>query len=309
VFDPPPTLARTVATALAEDLGGELNGTGWHDITTNLLIPREIHATGSIIFREEGVAAGLVVVPEVFQQLSMRTGVPQSEVRVDLLVREGARTAPGSVVAEISAPATLILTGERVCLNFIGLMSGIATLTRKFVEAVDGTGVKIFDTRKTTPMLRDMEKYAVRAGGGENHRHNLQDQVLIKDNHLAVLGGPRTISDSVARAIAADVGPVVVEAQNLAEVKAAAERGAHVIILDNAAPDALREASGYLREHFGENGKRPLLEASGGITLANVREAASSGVDRISIGALTHSARAIDVALDILLSSDTPSRE
>jgi nicotinate-nucleotide pyrophosphorylase (carboxylating) len=172
-------------------------------------------------------------------------------------------------------------------------------MTRRFVDLVNNSGIRILDTRKTTPLFRDMEKYAVRVGGGLNHRRHLREQVIIKDNHLALLTGGSPILEALRRAGAADVGRVIIEVEDLAGLQAAATHGAEIIIYDNAPPEKLREASAWLREKFGASPKRPLLEASGGINLENVKQYAAAGVDRISVGGIIHSAPVLNLSLEI----------
>jgi len=267
-------LERVVRSALAEDVG-----TG--DRTTEGLVPAGARCNAEIVLEEPGVVCGLAAVAAVFEALD-------PAVRVDRLVPEGA------TVSEVPAPlvrlqgaARAILTGERTALNLLGRLCGIATLTARYVSAVEGTGVTILDTRKTTPGLRELEKYAVRCGGATNHRRGLYDAVLIKENHLRLAGG-------IAPAVAAlrNGQPVEVEAESLADVAEALEAGADRILLDNMGPDEVARAVALA-------GERAQLEASGGITLENVRAYAETGVDSISIGALTHSARALHVSLEV----------
>ncbi len=268
---------EVVRRALAEDVG-----TG--DLTTDLVVPREAVTTAFITSKAEGVLAGLPVAARVFSFLD--AGVVLEEA-----LPEGSRLEPGTVIARLSGPARAILTGERVALNFLQRLSGIATLTRRFVELLAGTGTRLLDTRKTTPGLRLLEKYAVRVGGGWNHRFGLYDAVLIKDNHIKVAGG---VGEAVrrARAVAPPWVKIEVEVEDLAQLDEALAAGADLILLDNVSIPLLREAVARARG-------RALLEASGGITLANVREVAATGVDFISVGALTHSAPALDISLDV----------
>jgi len=267
-----------VSAALAEDGAAD-------DVTSKPIIAADAVASGALMFRRGGVLAGLAIAA-----LSFATVDPK--ILVDAHAADGEFVQPGSVVARISGPARGMLASERVALNFVGHLSGIATLTRAFVEAVSGTKARICDTRKTTPGLRVLERYAVRCGGGFNHRFNLSDAVLIKDNHIAV-------ADSVAQAVArarASAAPgliIEVECESLEQVHAALECGVDAVLLDNMAPDLLRAAVAITRG-------RAVSEASGGITLDNVREIAQTGVDVVSIGALTHSAPSADVALDFV---------
>jgi nicotinate-nucleotide pyrophosphorylase (carboxylating) len=258
---------------LAEDVG-----TG--DVTTLALIDE--HATCKAVLRvkEPGVVCGLEAATALFAELG---------VGFEPLVAEGAMVEPGSV-AELDGSARGVLTGERLALNLIGRLSGIATLTRSYVDAIEGTGATILDTRKTTPGLRALEKHAVATGGATNHRFGLDDGVLVKDNHLRLTGG---IEAAVAALRAATDLPVEVEAETLEQVREAIDAGADAILLDNMSTDELREAVALV-------GGRAKLEASGGVTLDTVRAIAETGVDFISVGALTHSAPSLDVSLEVL---------
>ena len=260
--------------ALAEDAGDD-------DLTTRAVVPPGTQARARIEQRAPGVLAGLRVAESVFLRLD-------SGLRWQAHAVEGEWREPGPL-AEIVGDAGAILRGERVALNFIGRLSGIATLTARYVRAVEGTGVRILDTRKTTPGMRALEKEAVRAGGGVNHRAGLHDAILVKENHAALAGG---VGEAARRALA-DAPPgiqVEVECATLAEVAEAVEAGVPRLLLDNMSPDELRRAAQLV------NG-RAELEASGGITLDNVRSVAETGIDFISVGALTHSAPALDVSL------------
>jgi len=277
-------IRQIVRAALTEDVGAG-------DVTTESAIPADLRACAVILAKEPCVVAGLPLVEAVFAELG---GVETSPV-----VSEGAIVAAGQVVCRLDGAARTILTGERTALNFLQRLSGIATLTREFVEAVAGTKTQILDTRKTTPTLRWLEKYAVAVGGGTNHRMGLYDAVMIKDNHRTILSrlGPSAMGNAVATARARDPRiPVIIEADSLADVETALAAGADQILLDNMTPDELREA---VRLVAG----RARTEASGGVRLANVAEIAASGVDYISVGALTHSARAVDFSLEV---TDTP---
>lgn len=271
-----------VERALREDVGQG-------DLTTLAVIPAEAHASAHIVFKEGGVVAGLPVLAAVFTAVD-------STLEMTLHAAEGAHIEAGTVVAHIAGHARGILTGERVALNFIQRLSGIATLTARYVAAVGDTPVRVLDTRKTTPELRALEKYAVRVGGGVNHRSGLYDAIMLKDNHLALLAAHGCgLGEAVQRARAA-VGPMVhieVEVESVEQARTAAEAGADMILLDNMPLDALREAVAVV-------GGRAILEASGGITLQTIHAVAQTGVDYISIGALTHSARALDISLDLL---------
>jgi nicotinate-nucleotide pyrophosphorylase (carboxylating) len=253
------------------------------DLTSEAVVPADAHARARIEQKAPGVVAGLHVAQTVFRRLD-------PEVRWHARVPEGEWRDPG-LVAEVAGPARSILAGERVALNFLGRLSGIATLTARFVAAVEGTGARILDTRKTTPGLRALEKQAVLAGGAENHRAGLSDAILVKENHAALAGG---VGEAAARAVAAAGGglPVTVECATLEDVDAALAAGATRLLLDNMAPDPLRVAVERV-------GGRAQVEASGGVTLENVRAIAETGVDCISVGALTHSAPALDMSLTL----------
>jgi nicotinate-nucleotide pyrophosphorylase (carboxylating) len=269
-----PAVLDVIALALEEDLG-----TG--DLTTLAVVPEGARAKATIEQREPGVPAGLVVARTVFARVD-----PELQFRA--LADDGGWREPGPL-AELSGAADAILAGERVALNFLGRLSGIATLTARFVHAVEGTGARILDTRKTTPGLRAFEKEAVLAGGGTNHRRGLWDAMLFKENHSALAGG---VGEATRRALAGAPPGVVVEVEcaTLAEVAEAIECGAGRILLDNMDVTGLRDAVELV-------GGRAVLEASGGVTLDTVRGIAETGVDYISVGALTHSAPALDVSL------------
>lgn len=273
----PDRIDEILRRALAEDVGAG-------DVTTLALVPPGQAGTAVALAKEGGVLAGNAIAARVFSLLD-------SAVSATPLLSDGDALTPGAHFLRIEGSLQTILTGERVALNVVRHLSGIATLTRAFVEAVDGTGAQIVDTRKTTPGLRLFEKYAVRVGGGQNHRMGLFDGVLIKDNHIAACG-------SVQRAVKKARGSVhhllkiQIEAKTLAQVAEALEAGADGILLDNMPPDTMAAAVEMARG-------RAFTEASGGITLESVREVALSGVDLISVGMLTHSAAALDISLDI----------
>jgi nicotinate-nucleotide pyrophosphorylase (carboxylating) len=277
-------LNAAVRTALAEDLGGG-------DVTTQRLFPRAVRARGVIVAKQPAIIAGLPAVRAVFN------AVDQS-VRFRPLVRDGARVEPGAVVATLAGDGRSLLAGERVALNFLQHLSGVATLTRRFVDAVKSTRTVILDTRKTLPGLRSLEKYAVRMGGGRNHRMNLSDGILIKDNHLALAGGLH----SAVRAARRPAGrtrrhSIEVEVTTLDEVRSALAAEADIILLDNMTVVQIKEAVRLI-------GTRARTEVSGGVHLHNVRDIAATGIDAISIGALTHSAPAADLSLEM-----TPDRQ
>lgn len=278
-IDPPPAAAWSdlVERALAEDLGRA------GDRTSDAVIPEAAVASGRIVARRAGRIAGLPVALAVFARLDSR-------LEVRLHAADGDAVAAGALLAEVRGPARPLLAGERVCLNLLGRLSGIATATRAFVDAVAGSRASIVDTRKTTPGLRALEKYAVRCGGGRNHRFGLDDAILIKDNHVAVAGGA---GEAVRRARAASGHLVAVEVEitRVDQLEEVIEAGADVVMLDNFGLAALREAVALAA------GRVP-LEASGGVTLETVGAIAATGVDLISVGWITHSAPALDVALD-----------
>jgi nicotinate-nucleotide pyrophosphorylase (carboxylating) len=269
---------RVVAAALAEDVGSG-------DATTLALVPEDASCRAELVLEEPGVVCGIPVAAVVFRALD-------PGVRVEARLDEGTAVADvPAVLAEIEGPARAVLSGERVALNLVGRLCGIASLTRRFVELTEGTRTTVLDTRKTTPGLRALEKYAVRCGGGTNHRAGLYDGVLVKENHLRLAGG-------VGPALAALRGrvdglPVEVEAETLGQVRDAVEAGAPRILLDNMDPEQVREAVELV-------GGRAELEASGGVSLATLRAYAETGVDFVSVGALTHSARSLHVSLEVL---------
>lgn len=254
------------------------------DVTTLATVSEDARAAARMVARAGGVIAGLPLAVVAFHLLD-------PGVKVQVAAWDGSRVARGDVLLELEGPARALLSAERIALNFVQRLSGIATLTARFVDAVRGTRTQILDTRKTTPTLRSLEKYAVRCGGGLNHRMNLESAVLIKDNHLAAVGGEIAEAVCRSRALAPEGICVEVECDDAAQVAAAAEAGADIILLDNMTPSEMRECVGIVAG-------RALTEASGGMTLAAARAAAEAGVDRISVGALTHSANALDVALD-----------
>jgi len=290
-----PQIEEIIDRALAEDLGKG-------DVTTEALIPGDQQGTGLIVAKEEGILAGIEAAKQVFLRVD-------PELKVRILLEDGARVKPGSKVAKVSGSIASILKAERVALNFLQRLSGIASETNRYVARVGGLPVRIMDTRKTTPGLRSLEKYAVSVGGGRNHRMNLSDGILIKDNHLVALRSQGlNIKEIIAKArqnaplslrgekrrsnLQARQTQVEVEVRTVSEASEAVEAGADIIMLDNMNPEDMREAVKSI------NG-RALIEASGGITLDNVRAVAETGVDFISIGALTHSARALDISLDL----------
>ena len=269
---------KIIEQALLEDIG-----TG--DITTKSIIPSNLKAKGIIKTSGEGVVAGLGIACLVFKKLDL-------DVTFQEKIKDGTKVAQGKVLVEITGPARTILKGERVALNFLQRMSGIATITSKFCQKVKDCPVRIVDTRKTTPGLRILEKYAVCMGGGYNHRFGLYDAVLIKDNHIAVAGGIKSAVNSVRKQISHTVN-IEVEVENLSQLQEALEMKVDIIMLDNMNLDTMKEAVKMVKG-------KVLIEASGGVTLENVRKIAQTGVDLISVGALTHSVKSLDISMEII---------
>ena len=272
--------AETLQRMLAEDIGAG-------DLTGKAVLPESTRARAEIVAKAEGVVAGLPLVAAVYGQLS-------TEIRTSLRATDGARVCPGTCLAEIDGPARAIVAGERVLLNLLGRMCGIATLTRQYVDALGGLPTRLLDTRKTTPGLRALEKYAVKMGGGTNQRMGLHDAVLIKENHLRAIGakGDRTRFESAVRQAVTDgqqKHEVQVEVESLEELSWAIAAGATSILLDNMTLTQLSQAR--------QQAPQATLEASGGITLQTIHAVAQTGVDRISVGALTHSAPCLDLSL------------
>jgi nicotinate-nucleotide pyrophosphorylase (carboxylating) len=285
---------------LQEDLGSG-------DITTESIIPAEQRAQGELIAKAPLVLAGIGVFVEVFRLLD-------GHAEAAMLRQDGEELAPGDIPARLRARARALLTGERVALNLLQRLSGVATLTRRFAQAVAGTGAQILDTRKTTPGLRELEKYAVRVGGGQNHRKDLSEAVLIKENHIRLAGGVaaalaavETLRESRSAQAAKDRPSwIEIEVTNLEELREALAHPPDVILLDNMSPalvraavTQVRSAEHVQRERRDDPSYKIRVEASGGITLANVREFAEAGADWISVGALTHSAPAVDLSFEI----------
>lgn len=274
-------IASCVKAALAEDIGSG-------DATSLAIFAEDLRVAGDLRTREPAVICGLELAGEVFRQVD-------PAMTVDVLLEDGDAVAKNCVIMTVTGSARSMLTAERTALNFLQWLSGIATLTARFVEAVRGTRARILDTRKTTPGWRRLEKYAVACGGGENHREGLFDMILIKDNHLAALrdAKPNPVAEAVRRSREKFPGfKVEVEADDMDQVQQAVEAGADIILLDNMIPATLREAARLVAG-------RVLTEASGGVELETVRAVAETGVDRISVGALTHSARAVDIAMEM----------
>lgn len=273
-----------ISLALNEDLGTA------GDVTSRAFIPTESVSRARIVSRCDCIASGIAIASEVFRRLD-------ETLTITTHAAEGERLSPGSVLLEISGPTRSILSGERTALNFLGRLCGIATLSRRYADAVKGTGVTLLDTRKTTPGWRLLEKQAVKAGGCTNHRMGLHDAVLVKDNHLAALGDLSLLPPVITGLRTAHPGlPIEIEADRLDQVKTLlGMQGIDVILLDNMSPAQMSEAVA-LRNKFAPP---VLLEASGGVTLASIPEIAATGVDRISVGALTHSATNADLSLEL----------
>ncbi|TRY24692.1 carboxylating nicotinate-nucleotide diphosphorylase [Brevibacillus sp. LEMMJ03] len=270
-------LQRKIEEWLQEDIG-------FGDVTTMSTIPEEAQGVGILYAKEAGVIAGLPVAQLVFKTVD-------PALSFTALVKEGARVEKGEQIAEVSGSVRSILSGERLALNLLQRLSGIATRTSQYAQAVAGTKARVVDTRKTTPGLRMLEKYAVRVGGGHNHRYALYDAVMIKDNHIKGAGG---IAQAVAAARAAvpHTMTIEVETETLDQVQEALDAGADIIMLDNMPLDVMKQAVALI-------GGRAVVEASGGVTLETIRAIAETGVDVISVGALTHSVKALDISLDL----------
>lgn len=269
---------KIIEQALLEDIG-----TG--DITSESIVPFDLKAKGTIKTLEGGVIAGINIVHLVFKKLD-------PEIIFQEKIKDGTKVARDKVLAEITGSARTILKGERVALNFLQRMSGIATITSKFCQEIKDLPVRIVDTRKTTPGLRMLEKYAVRMGGGHNHRFGLYDAVLIKDNHITVTGGITSAVNSVRKQISHTV-KIEVEIDNLSQLEKVLKTQVDIIMLDNMDLDTMREAVKMVKG-------KTLIEASGGITLDKVRKIAQTGVDLISVGALTHSVKSLDISMEII---------
>ena len=269
---------KIVEQVLLEDIG-----TG--DITSDSIVPYDLKAKGIIKTSEEGVVAGLDIAHLIFKKLD-------PEIIFQEKIKDGVKVARGKVLAEISGSARTILKGERVALNFLQRMSGIATITSKFCQEVKDFPVRIVDTRKTTPGLRVLEKYAVLMGGGYNHRFGLYDAVLIKDNHIAVAGGIKSAVNSVRKQISHTV-KIEVEVENLSQLQEALKMQVDIVMLDNMDLGTMKEAVKMAKG-------KSIIEVSGGITLGKVREIAQTGVDLISVGVLTHSVKSLDISMEIV---------
>ncbi len=271
---------KLVRLALKEDLGKG-------DITSSSVIAPGSKCLAKIISKDSGILAGLNIAKEVFEQLDR-------SIRFIPRMKNGHKLTKGALIAEVSGPASKVLSGERLALNFLQRLSGIATLSSLYKKELKGTKAVLLDTRKTTPLLRELEKEAVAVGGGTNHRMGLYDSILIKDNHLPFI---KDLKSAVAKA--KKFGKVEIEAKNLSEVKSCLSSGADRILLDNMGPPMLKRAVKIVREWDKKNKRAVKTEASGGITLKNIRSVAKTGVDFISAGALTHSPRSLDICLKI----------
>ncbi len=260
------------------------------DITTNYLISPSDRASGDILVKEDAVVCGVGIVGMVFKELD-------KGMVFRAFCKDGQRVRKNKVIASVRGKTRAILSGERVALNFLGYLSGIATNTDRYVQAIASYKARILDTRKTTPGLRDLEKYAVRCAGADNHRMDLSDMVLVKDNHRLAGASKRSICEAIMHLKKKTRKPIEVEVDNLEQFQEALLAGPDMILLDNMSHADMTEAVKIVKGL--KDQKRPLLEASGGITLKNVRSVARTGVDRISIGALTHSHRSVDVSLEL----------
>ena len=274
-------LNRLIDLALEEDIG-----TG--DITTETLIPADVEGDAVLIAKEDLVVAGIPVAQAVFKRLDPTITFPEQ-------LADGTSVTPGTCILKVHGRLQSLLTGERTALNFLQRLSGIATHVRRYLEAMPATAIRLVDTRKTTPGWRALEKYAVRTGGAANHRMSLSDGILIKDNHVAICGGIRAALEK-ARQTAPHTLKLEIEVATPAEAQEAAEAGADIIMLDNMAPKTIREA---VRRIDG----RALVEVSGGVNRDNIAALAASGVDIVSVGALTHSAVAVDISMTIMNAS------
>ena len=273
---PHPTVTEDIIErALREDVGSG-------DLTTEAIVPADATTTATIVAKEPGIIAGLFMVERVLQRLDARASV-------ECAVNEGDSVDPDELVASVRGPVRALLTGERTVLNFLQRMSGIATLTREYVDDVAGTGATICDTRKTAPGLRVLDKYAVRAGGGTNHRMGLFDAVLIKENHVTAAGGIAAAVEA-ANGSAPHTATIEVECESLAEVEEALDAQAEIIMLDNMSPEEMRQAVELVDGNA-------IVEASGNVTLDTVQDIAETGVDLISVGELTHSVKALDLSM------------
>jgi nicotinate-nucleotide pyrophosphorylase (carboxylating) len=277
---------RLISVALDEDLH---NGP---DITTNSTVPAKQRSSGVFTSRQTGCIAGLAIAGAVFEMVC-----GAENVAFIPLVADGARVEPGTRVASVEGPTRGLLTAERTALNLLGHLSGVATATSQWADAIASTNAKVRDTRKTTPGMRALEKYAVRCGGGVNHRMSLYDAALVKDNHIVAAGGVAEAFAAVRAAAPAIV--LEIEVDTIDQLRTALAAGADLVLLDNMKPDVLREAVAIATQHLASTGRAVVLEASGGLTLENAQSVAATGVNYISVGALTHSAKVLDIGLDL----------
>jgi nicotinate-nucleotide pyrophosphorylase (carboxylating) len=273
-----PDFAEVIARALAEDLADA------GDVTTLATVDEDTFAIAEVVSRQAGVVAGLEVAAQVFE------AVGEWRVQINNRTHDGARAEPGEVLATVRGPMRDLLTAERTALNFLGHLSGVATLTRRWVDAIEGTSAQIRDTRKTIPGLRALEKYAVRCGGGVNHRMSLSDAALVKDNHVVAAGGVVPAFERVREMFPSL--PLEIEVDTVEQAREVIDAGADLVLLDNMSPADLRAVVEYAAG-------RAKLEASGGLQLNNARAVAETGVDYLAVGALTHSAPVLDIGLDI----------
>lgn len=286
----PDWLTRAIALALDEDLGSEPG----RDVTTQATIPSDAQVTGDVVVREEGVVAALTVIGHTLGQVASRLNLPKP--RVTLLASDGERVKAGTTVAQIAGAGHVVLIAERTILNFMSRACGVATHTRKWVDALEGTPARVLDTRKTTPGLRELEKYAVRCGGGTNKRMGLFDCAMVKDNHIVAAGSVAGAIEAIQSAFPGV--PIQVEVERASQAMEAIDAGVRFLMLDNMPLDAMRDLVEQVRALEPQVG-RVRLEATGGLTLGNARDVALTGVDFMSVGGLTHSSPILDVALDL----------
>ena len=277
---------RVVSLALDEDLA---NGP---DITTDATVPALHRSRARFVSRQAGCLAGVPVAIAVFEMVAGADTITLSVTK-----RDGERVVPGDEVMSIDGPTRALLTAERTALNLLGHLSGVATATASWVDALAGTGARVRDTRKTIPGLRALQKYAVRCGGGVNHRMSLSDAALVKDNHIVAAGGVEE-AFRLVRARAADI-PVEIEVDTIEQLQVALDAGANLVLLDNMSPHMMREAAQLVGQHRVATGREVLLEASGGLTLERAAEVGATGVHFVSVGALTHSVNVLDIGLDL----------
>jgi nicotinate-nucleotide pyrophosphorylase (carboxylating) len=279
-----------VEVALDEDLGPAPG----RDVTTQATITASTEVTGDVVFRQQGVVAGIAVIGEVLTQVADRLAL--TVPRVDVVATDGDLVEPGTTVAHVAGSGHVVLIAERTILNFMSRASGVASHTRQWADALAGTGAKVLDTRKTTPGLRELEKYAVRCGGGTNKRMGLFDCAMVKDNHIVAAGSVRGAIEAIQEQFPGV--PIQVEVERESQALEAIQSGVRFLMLDNMSPQAMSELVASVRALEPESG-RVRLEATGGLTLETVRDVALAGVDFMSVGALTHSSPIVDIALDL----------